>query len=651
MDWSNKEDVVRALLFLHSMQTTEEQVIRQTTELNGVGFNHIDATFCTSVAQWVLSGKPMTHGQFDGVNIIIRKYSGQLDGVDLSDINLPPTAMTVLNSNGHKPEQKGDGLLSVRDNKLIFVPWIYPSRQAKDIGFNGRKEEGEFWWEAPLNLSIAEDLIRSFPRVVKDDSYIRWEEGLDKIQAVPDFVENSSAFSFQKEAVSFNITAEKALDAMAPGLGKSLAAAMTCKAVKAKRILIICPLTLCQNWRREVKKWIGVDAVIWHQDPSTWRKASQGWVITNYDTVVRQLDMLKRMGFEAVIIDESLIVKNHARAQDDNNKWYFKTKRVNAVFELTRNVKWIFELSGYPKSKFIDDLWTQLHILDPKRFSSYWKFAYKYCIVETNSWGKRVIADKEGAYEMLKNDCRDIFFARTQDQVLNLPPWIFDTYEIEMDKEQTRIYNEMERDFLSILPDGDEVLSTNILSQMVRLIQFASNHELLMEKFENPSNKWKAVSELLEFEEKPAIVWTNFIRTAEYMEKVLKDAGYRVAVLTGNTPESARQPIVDKFQGGELDVIVAHPGVGKYGLTLTAGRTCIYLERSYNSDDYYQSLHRVRRIGTTQSPHIIHLLSTTFEGTPTIDHVIHRVLKYRRESGIALTTGLIRKALNDHSAL
>ncbi|KKM59963.1 hypothetical protein LCGC14_1546570, partial [marine sediment metagenome] len=80
--------------------------------------------------------------------------------------------------------------------------------------------------------------------------------------------------------------------------------------------------------------------------------------------------------------------------------------------------------------------------------------------------------------------------------------------------------------------------------------------------------------------------------------------------------------------------------------------TAIYVERSYNGDDYYQSLHRVRRFGTTHSPHVIILLSIDTKDkdgvsstNPTIDHVIHKVLGFKRDNSIQITTGLVREVL------
>jgi SNF2 family DNA or RNA helicase len=219
-----------------------------------------------------------------------------------------------------------------------------------------------------------------------------------------------------------------------------------------------------------------------------------------------------------------------------------------------------------------------------------------------------------------------------------------------MEATQKRLYTEMETGFVAELPDGDKLVAPNILAQITRLVQLASNPLLVGGPDIHP--KWSAVVDLLEYEEKPAIVWTNFIATANALKKLLESKKYVVRVLTGEVNNKDRDTYVQEFQSGMIDVIIAHPGVGKFGLTLNAAKTAIYVERSYNGDDYYQSLHRVILARVPSSPHIIILRSNYTEEVdgnvvekPTIDHVIHKVLGFKRENSIQITTGVIREVL------
>jgi SNF2 family DNA or RNA helicase len=338
-------------------------------------------------------------------------------------------------------------------------------------------------------------------------------------------------------------------------------------------------------------------------------------------------------GWDTIIVDESLLVKNR------------HSKRTEAVKNLVQNInpQYVWLLSGAPTSRYYDDLWAQLNILDSRRFSSYWRFAEKYCQVISNQWSKyNLIGNLPDAASRLKHDLSDMYFSRTQEEVLDLPPWHIEDISIPMSKSQDRMYASMEEEFLAELDDDNTLVASNVLSQMIRLIQIASNPLLIQGK--DDSTKWDAAIEMLSFEQRPAIMWTTFVETANAMVERL-ETKYKVAKLTGATPAAERQSIVSKFQGGELDVIVAHPAVGKFGLDLYSAKTVIYVDRSYNGDDYYQSLNRVRHIDAKVSPHIVHLLSERFgeSGGQTVDHVINKILQARRENVLKITSANLKE--------
>lgn len=651
IDWNDQKQVLQALLLLHSFQTDAEQIQKITAESNGVGFNMLDAAILTSIAEQVINSRFITKKQYDLVNVLLRKYSGQINSYDFSSVFLDPKVLELLNR-PDAPAKRTEDLLTIKDGKLQLFPVTYPSAQIKTlkIGFHWDRDGSNSWVGGDLSISSINAVSRMFPRLQKSAEVFAFEEVISKEAELPDWIHQTPAFPHQKEGTAHLLKARHGYLALAPGLGKSMAAEMAAQAANAEHCLIICPLSLVRNWQNEVKKWIGEKSEIWWQFVGT----NPGkYTITNYDTVVRKLDQLIELPWDTIIIDEGILVKNHKRVQkkkedSGDGQWHFTTKRVEAVFRITRNRKNVWILSGAPTSKYYDELWSQLHILDERRFPGYWAFAETYTYVSKEKYGWKIIGNKEGAADMLKDDLADIFFARTQDEVMDLPPWIFDNIEIDMDPEQERMYVEMEEDFLAELPtDEGAVLATNTLAQMTRLIQIASNPTLIGASTEYFSAKWKAAIEMLEFERGPFIIWTSFIKTATSLLESARTLKYEAALLTGATKPERRQEIVDSLQSGNLDLIVAHPAVGKFGLTLTAAHTAIYAERNYMRDDYYQSLYRVRRIGTTSSPHIMHLISSRRNSEAyTIDHVIDRVLQASKDGTIALTSGLIKSLLN-----
>jgi len=611
-------EILQKILFLYDQQTSTEQLNSTTIEDNGRGFNTIDAPIMTSFAKQILEKQlDLSSKQYDIAKRILPKYHGQFE--NYYQVIIPELREFV-------PKKKTDGLAIVSGSELIFFPKIYPTTFLKEYGFRGTRQEGEFCWTAKMNRGSLNALLDNFDEITLGESVEFWlQEDEAKNEIVDEY--SSTLLDFQPEAVNFLVKRNRVLLGLAPGLGKSRCAIDAALAVNAKSVLIICPLSLVRTWQNEIRKWTNEDSEIWHR--TTWDTRDERWIITNYDTAVRHVDSYLSYDWDVMIIDESILCKNR------------KTKRVKKLKLLAKHISRVWLLSGSPSSKFIDDFWSQLNLLDLRRFSSYWKFTGRYCYVLQNQWGYQITGNKPGANKNLLNDLRDIYLARTQDQVLDLPDWIIEDMEISMSKSQTKMYLQMETEFLATLPDGEVVLAPNVLTQLLRLVQIASN-PLLVDGRDDGA-KWKAVPEIISYVKLPMIIWTNFVKTAVFLEEILAKKKFRVASLTGKTKAIQRQEIVTKFQAGELDILIAHPAVGKFGFTLTAARTALYLERGYNGDDYYQSLHRIRRIGTEHSPHVLHALAVTFDGNQTIDHVIHKVLEYKKNNSFALTTGQLRE--------
>lgn len=626
MDWDNPEDVLNSLLLLYQFQTQDEKINDSTFHRNGVGFNSIDAPVLTSISKQLLKRGTITQSQYDLICALLPKYTNQIEQLEaVQGSNIRPKYSLGI----YTPPKDDDGILSISGDSLYFLPHVYPSMQIKSLGFTWKGSK--IGWVAPVRASIISGVLDMFPNTVQDKSVQDFLTEEEKPVALSSLIVNSSLFPHQKEATAFELKHKRCLIGMAPGTGKTASAIFAADELPYDRILVVCPLTLTLTWKDQIHQWIGKDATIWRGNISNWDDFDK-WVITNYETVLFNTQDIVNQGFEVIIVDESILVKNR------------KAKRSQAIKEITKSCEYVWLLSGSPVAKFLDDMWMQLNIIDPARFRSYWKFVDKYCIQETNYWGTSVVGNRENAADEIKRDLSDVYFARTLDEVLDIPEWIFDSIKIPMGISQYKLYEQMENEFIADLPEGDQILSPNALSQMIRLIQFASNPVLIG----GPDDgvKWKMVDEILEFEEKPAIIWTQFIHTAERLYKDLK-AKYRTGLLIGEVSNDERQKVVNDFQEGNIDVLVAHPAVGKFGLTLTRARTAIYLERSFNGDDYYQSLYRIRRIGTTQPPHVIHMISVRPGSSTgnTIDQVIDRVLDYRKNQSLSITSGLIREYL------
>ncbi|MFN9621337.1 MAG: DEAD/DEAH box helicase [Cyanobacteriota bacterium] len=98
-------------------------------------------------------------------------------------------------------------------------------------------------------------------------------------------------------------------------------------------------------------------------------------------------------------------------------------------------------------------------------------------------------------------------------------------------------------------------------------------------------------------EGEPVVVFTAFVATVQALREALAAEGWEPAVLTGAVPAPLRQGLVDAFQGGRRDVLIATYGTGGLGFTLHRARHVVLVERPWTPGEAEQAEDRCHRIG------------------------------------------------------
>lgn len=502
-------------------------------------------------------------------------------------------------------------------------------------------------WEAKetypnLKVSEADRLIlRSFILTAKNVQVDDWAK--------------ESLYPIQWEPATKLHDRKRALLTAAPGLGKTVIALVALRQLVTPLVVIVVPLTSFDGWKAELEKWYYP-----HLDgmyrTHYWRELnavtplfedSNGWtdvvlttpnVITGIDG---KLESEYGSGLQAVfydataensvlILDESFMFQNR------------KAGRTNVVGDLAQNFHTIWMLSGMPVAKINDDLFSQLKILYPKSFRSYWKFVDRYCIIEDQFWGTKIVGDRPDAVEKLQRDLVDIVIPC--EYPADIPGWLPIEVDCPMTAEQESIYSDAK---VALIVDAkklkaDKPLTVkNLLSLTSRLMQIASNPLTVPDVRLDSSGKWNTLLDLLPVHGLPALIWVKYKATAKRLKELIAERypQYKVGVLTGSTKPADRYALVKAFQEHQLDILILNDVVGKYSLTLTEALAAYYLERDFNGEAYYQSLYRARRIVSKHSVKIVLLRSTYRNGSPTIDQVVHDALLQRSQNAQKFTIG------------
>src|SRR6185503_5895171 len=109
----------------------------------------------------------------------------------------------------------------------------------------------------------------------------------------------------------------------------------------------------------------------------------------------------------------------------------------------------------------------------------------------------------------------------------------------------------------------------------------------------------------------------------EPLQSLAKDFGDAAVLLTGRTPTSKRQALVDRFQQDDsIRVFLANIIAGGIGLNLTAASQVVFNDLDWVPANHWQAEDRAYRIGQTRTVNVTYVI-----GTRTIDDFVQTVLE------------------------
>lgn len=301
-------------------------------------------------------------------------------------------------------------------------------------------------------------------------------------------------------------------------------------------------------------------------------------------------------------------------------------------------------LSGTPITHHPGDLWASLDALEHNAWPSRTRWVARYCMTIAGEYGDEILgllASREPEFRTtLLGQHRRVAKA---DVLSQLPPKVYSVRTVDLPREWRKAYDDMESQMLAELPDGEELSVMGVLAQMTRLAQLASapadvavTTEITPEGLEKVHTRvtlkapsWKVAALLEILEERPGQPVVCFAPSRQLMQlagQAAAEAGMRVGYIVGGQAPAERTRAVDEFQAGQLELICATTGAGGVGLTLTAARTVVFLQRPWSLVESIQAEDRCHRIGSEvhDSIEVIDVVARN-----TLDTRIRAVLRER----------------------
>ncbi len=479
----------------------------------------------------------------------------------------------------------------------------------------------EWAWQVKntrIDPAMALRELLELPDSSTDEVAFHVKQWLDKIEAGGEL----QLKPFQQADVAFLVTCGQAILGNQPGSGKSPVTIRTLQVLQRMGLdpypaLIICPNSLKNTvWAKELAAWapeLSV-TVVGGTAPARRKQIESATDVTviNYESLrlhtreagygtIRLSDKqkarkeLNEAGYRTVVCDEAHRLR-HADTALTRSSW-----------AVLHDAEFRFLLTGTPVNNHVGDLWGLLHGIQPDWHPRYTRYLTRYGLIGYNWFGgTEILGLKPETASEFRAITEPAFRRMLKSAVLpqlppKLPPSVRET---PMSPKQAKAYQQMEKNLLTVLDDGEILSAPSALAQATRLLQFASSSAMIDEagevQLKNPSSK---VDDLLDLlgemdEDEPLVVAAVSRKLIELAAARLTEKKIRHGLVTGAQSTVERAKAVQDFQDGRIRVILMTLGAGAEGLTLTRANVICFMQKAWSPQVNEQAVDRIHRIGS-----------------------------------------------------
>jgi SNF2 family DNA or RNA helicase len=482
-------------------------------------------------------------------------------------------------------------------------------------------------WRLDLDPGVERELQQSAEALAS-------RERLEKIDADAEVwtstIENLgfNLHEYQVEGALFTARTGRSFLADDMGLGKTIQAIVGAlllrKSVGARRAMVVCPASLKHQWRREIRKACGEQAVVIEgrrvlrlEQYKSW---TSGFLVINYELVLRDLEEIREAAPELVILDEAQRIKN------------WDTKTAKAIKAL--DSPYAFILTGTPLENRLGELHSLVEFLYPRALGPRWRLRPFHAI--TDSQGRDVAYE---GLDVLRSRLTKFFLRRERSEVLDqLPDRTDNTFWIQMTGAQRRPYRRYASKVASILSNSSSLAAGEVrallqsLTSMRILCNSLAQHDWasysdrvlsgeaarrseIRQLYSPKLEEFESVLEdLLDSNDSKIVVfsqWERMLRLAHFVTRGLLDSrDERAEVFHGGLSSKRRDEILNEFQNDDTLKVLFSTDAGGQGLNLQASASIVVnLEVPWNPAVLEQRIGRVHRIGQRNSVQVLHFVT------------------------------------------
>lgn len=392
-----------------------------------------------------------------------------------------------------------------------------------------------------------------------------------------------------------------------------------------RKVLVICPKLVCHTWSDEIRKWeLPLTYSIVLGNPQQRRNALQAdadiYIINRENVVWLIEESGTAWDYDCVVIDELSSFKSSS------------SKRWRALRKVIFQSTYVYGLTGTPAGNGYLDLWPEIYLIDRGERLGRTFTAYKQDFFTPGAHKGYVVYEwklKKGAQKTIDNLLGDICLSMSKEDWLNMPPITYNNIKVELTSKARKEYERFKAD--RILPvvsnaiaesmddDYDSAIVAEMAAQVTsKLLQMANGNVYDDQRgvVHLHDCKIDALKELADtVAPTPLLVFYSFRHDLAALKEAFPKA------------EEMSEDVIEKWNNGDIPMLLAHPASAGYGLNLQQGSNMIvWYGLPWSLELYQQANARLYRLGQ-EKPVIIHHLITE-------DTVDERVVKALQQKDI-----------------
>lgn len=437
------------------------------------------------------------------------------------------------------------------------------------------------------------------------------------------------------------------------GLGKTIQAiALLAYLVEKKNnsgpFLIVVPLSTLSNWELELEKWAPSLRVVVFKGDRKQRKLLYDTIIqplnfnvclTTYEYVTRGKNLLGKIEWNYLIVDEGHRMKNHE-------------SRITCILSQQFKSRSRLLMTGTPLQNSLSELWSLLNFVLPNIFSSSETFESWFSAPFASIPGEKADLSEEETLLIIRRlhqVLRPFLLRRLKSDVLRMGDQLPNKQEhvvlCDISSWQKMVYRRILR--------GQKVVFTGIsgrrrhdfLSNPAMQLRKMANHpylfyedysKLMLEKGDSEelcraSGKFYMFDMLLtKFLETGhrVLVFNQMTRVIDLQERLLRLRGIPFLRLDGSTKAEVRRNIVEEFNSSNTiyHVLLLTTRAGGLGVNLQSADTVIIFDSDWNPQMDLQAQDRAHRIGQDKQVLVLRIVAAN-----TIEERILERASYKKD--------------------